>query len=88
MSNQVLCFLIVGNKNPRLEFLTMKGSMFADVDDESRISLDFPMNDPVPINPEEEIQMLNLLKDYKICDVLYSSTAKKLLIRLDDSHTR
>ena len=65
----------------------MSGPMLASRVGE-RISLDFPMNDPVEERFDKEEAMRGLLKEFTIADVRYSPTIRMLLIRLDDKYSR
>ena len=70
-----------------MKFVTLSGEVRA-WRDENRISLDFPMNDPVENRRYEEKAMVKLFADYAVDDVRYTSTMKMLLVRLGDQHTR
>uniref|UniRef100_A0A6A7FQK1 Phenazine biosynthesis-like domain-containing protein isoform X1 n=2 Tax=Hirondellea gigas TaxID=1518452 RepID=A0A6A7FQK1_9CRUS len=87
-------FHSMGNTSEELQFETeVSGVLLARRNKPNNtITLDFPANCPVELNPEQHRQMESLVEIVKeqltVTDVKISVIAKKLLVRIDDSCTR
>ncbi|XP_067136729.1 phenazine biosynthesis-like domain-containing protein 1 [Centruroides vittatus] len=85
-------FNCLGNTSPTLEFETLAGSVYASRSCNGLITLDFPRNDPRKLS-EEEMQNLQplvnlIVGELEYEEVLVSSVAGKLMIRLRDNLSR
>ncbi|MCL4122627.1 UNVERIFIED_CONTAM: hypothetical protein GTU68_041206, partial [Idotea baltica] len=84
-------FYILENASSSLEFETLSGTLIARKQD-GGIILDFPSNRPNYLSDSEREKYSPLIKavvgELKMKEVLLSPTTKKLLIRLDNSHSR
>jgi hypothetical protein len=82
-------FYIIGNKEKAIEFNTLSGILKAIQENDSSITLDFPLN---PSSPYEAQNLKDIIRvvanNFEIQDVQHCSTTKKLLLRLADKYKR
>ena len=86
-----ICVDVLGTKSDQLEFDTKSGKLIARQSD-SGIILDFPSNPPRPLGQAETAALGPVIEavagDLGVQEVLLSQTTYKLLIRLEDRHSR
>lgn len=80
--------LLLGNEFSTLEFQTRSGILKAKQETDKSITLDFPANAPTPFNSFDAKFLQVAVADLDVEEVQYSSTTKKLLIRLADQCKR
>jgi len=85
LASSAVIFNCIGNTNQVITFNTLSGELTVRKTADGKFSMDFPSNKP-DIQDQEEIKHLIevAVGTLPYQDVNYSSTTKKLLIRLDD----
>ena len=81
--------ILIGNQSQMIEFKTRSGILKAIQGDNSSVTLDFPINPPSPYKASHLKDIIDIISpDLDIQDIQYSSTTKKLLLRLADKYHR
>lgn len=82
-------FYQINNSSSSITFDSASGPLITQRAPPRGITMNFPLNPPVPQDQEDLAELLKLvLPEEKIHSVHYSESTKKLLVRMDDAYTR